>query len=87
MMNVTATGTGDNEGYGVRSEFSSSSSIRTSALSGSTNSVFNDSGSLAEVAATMLDGVVEAGGGLTCVVSYDENFDDLNDLCGTSILP
>ena len=76
MTDVTATGTGF-DGYGVynsSSSSSSSSSIRTSALSGNTNSPFNESGSSAEVAATMLDGTVVAGGGLTCVGTYDETF-------------
>jgi len=53
---------------------SSSPSIRTSALTGSTNSLRNSVDSSAEVADTMLDGTVLVGGGLTCVGAYDENF-------------
>ena len=74
MMNVTASGTSaSGTSFGVSNV--SSPSIRTSALSGSTNSLSNDSGSSAEVAATMLDGTVPlVGGDLTCVGAYDENF-------------
>jgi len=66
MDNVTATSTGGTFNYGV-SNFSSSPSIRNSAIAGTTYSIYNVVTSpSAKVADTVLDGGV-VGVGFTCV--------------------
>ena len=71
MNNVTATATGGANNYGVIN-ISSSPTIRNSSITGTTNSIFNDS-STAQVAVSMLDGLRD-GGGIFCVGVYDESF-------------
>ena len=72
MNNVTATATGGtNSSYGVYNDLVSSPKIRNSSITGTTNSIFNDSSS-AQVADTMLDGPVTAGNGLTCVGVHND---------------
>jgi hypothetical protein len=77
---VTATATDGTNNYGVNNESSSSSSIRNSSITGTTNSIFNDSSS-AQVADTMLDGTVVVGNGIACVGAYDETFSALAENC------
>ena len=80
MNNVTATASGGTNNYGVKNG-SSSPTIRNSSITGSTNSIANNSSS-AQVADTMLDGPVDAGGGLACVGVYTTAFVALNGGCG-----
>jgi hypothetical protein len=83
MMNVTATATGGGfSNRGVYNRSSSSPSIRNSSFTGDDDSIYNSGSSSAQVADTMLDGTVAAGGGLTCVGAYDETFSVLNASCG-----
>jgi hypothetical protein len=72
MTDVTATATGGTDNYGVRNLSSSSPSIRNSSITGTTNSIHNDT-STALVANTMLNGAT-TGTGLTCIGTYDELF-------------
>ena len=72
MNNVTATATGGNGNYGVINITSSSPTIRNSSITGTTNSIVNN-GSTAQVADSMLDGLV-GGDGITCFGVYDESF-------------
>jgi len=81
MTNVTATGTGGTNNYGVGNTGSSSPSVRNSSITGDDHSISNSVSSSAQVADTMLDGTVAAGGGLTCVGAYDETFIALNVSC------
>ena len=82
MMNVTASATGGTNNYGMMNNSSSSPSIRNSSITGSTNSIINVGANVsALVADTMLDGLVEMGGGLTCVGAYDEQFWELDNSC------
>ncbi|MDG2218101.1 MAG: hypothetical protein P8L46_08645, partial [Acidimicrobiales bacterium] len=81
MMNVTATATGGTNNYGVYNYSSSSPSVRSSSFTGDDYSIYNGGASSAQVADTMLDGTVTAGGGLTCVGAYDETFSALNASC------
>ena len=86
MMNVTASGnSASGPSFGVYNK-SSSSSIRASVLSGF-SSLYNDAGSSAEVAATMLDGAVDGTGDFTCVGAYDETFVELDTDCTVVITP
>jgi hypothetical protein len=82
MTNVTATGKNayGNE-IGVYNSLSSWPSIRNSAITGTTNSIFNDGTSNAKVADTMLDGPVTAGAGLKCVGVYTTAFAPLGTAC------
>ena len=80
MNNVTATATGGGVNYGVQND-SSSPTIRNSSFTGSTNSIRNSGTSSAQVADTMLDGQVDAGGGLACVGVYTTAFVALNGGC------
>ena len=75
MNNVTATATGGNGNYGVINITSSSPTIRNSSITGTTNSIVNN-GSTAQVADSMLDGLV-GGDGITCFGVYDESFAQL----------
>ena len=81
MTNVTATATGGTNSRGVYNVSSSSPSVRNSSITGDDDSIFNGGTSSAQVADTMLDGTVAAGGGLTCVGAYDETFSALNASC------
>ena len=81
MMNVTATATGGTNNRGVYNNSSSSPSVRNSSITGDDYSISNSGTSSAQVADTMLDGTVTAGGGLTCVGAYDETFSALNASC------
>ena len=81
MMNVTATATGGTNSRGVYNVSSSSPSVRNSSFTGDDDSIYNSGSSSAQVADTMLDGTVTAGGGLTCVGAYDETFSVLNASC------
>ena len=81
MMNVTATATGGTNNSGVDNVSSSSPSVRNSSFTGDDDSIYNSGSSSAQVADTMLDGTVTAGGGLTCVGAYDETFSALNASC------
>ena len=85
MTNVTATHSGA-PGAAIGNYSSSSSSIRASVLSGF-SSLYNDAGSSAEVAATMLDGAVDGTGDFTCVGAYDETFVELDTDCTVVITP
>jgi hypothetical protein len=78
---VTATATGGTSNRGVYNLSSSSPSIRNSSITGSTNSIFNDS-SLVKVADTALGGGNVFGSGFTCVGAYDTAFVALNGGCG-----
>ena len=80
MMNVTATATGGTDSYGVGNYSSSSPSVRSSSITGD-YSIYNSVTSSAQVADTMLDGTVTAGGGLTCVGAYDETFAAFDSSC------
>ena len=77
---ATATATGGGVNYGVQND-SSSPTIRNSSFTGSTNSIRNSGTSSAQVADTMLDGPVDAGGGLACVGVYTTAFVALNNSC------
>ena len=81
MSNVTATATGGTNNSGVYNYSSSSPSVRSSSFTGDDYSIYNDGTSSAQVADTMLDGAVAAGGGLACVGAYDETFSALNASC------
>ena len=81
MTNVTATATGGTQNYGVYNNLSSSPSVRNSSFTGDDDSIYNSGSSSAQVADTMLDGTVAAGGGLTCVGAYDETFAALGVTC------
>ena len=76
---ATATG-GAGSNRGVYS-YDSSPSIRNSSITGDDFSIYNDGTAAALVADTMLDGTVDAGGGLTCVGAYDETFVALDEDC------
>ena len=82
MNNVTATATGGTSNRGVYNLSSSSPSIRNSSITGSPNSIVNSGSSSAQVADTMLDGPVDAGGGLACVGVYTTAFAALGVNCG-----
>jgi hypothetical protein len=85
MNNVTATATGGtNLNLGVYNFSSSSPTIRNSSITGTTNSIFNDS-SLVKVADTALGGPTVAGGGFTCVGVYTTAFVALEADCAPSI--
>ncbi|MBT5578776.1 MAG: hypothetical protein HOJ56_00545, partial [Acidimicrobiaceae bacterium] len=78
----TATATGGTwDNYGVANLSSSSPSVRNSSFTGDDGSIYNSVTSSAQVADTMLDGTVTAGGGLACVGAYDETFSALNASC------
>ena len=81
MNNVTATASGGTSNRGVYNGSSSLPSIRNSSITGSPNSIVNSGSSSAQVADTMLDGPVDAGGGLACVGAYDTAFVALNGGC------
>jgi hypothetical protein len=81
MTNVTATATGGTNNYGVYNWSSSSPSVRSSSITGDDDSIYNSGSSSAQVADTMLDGPVAAGGGLTCVGAYDETFAAFDSSC------
>jgi len=81
MTNVTATATGGTDNRGVYNYSSSSPSIRNSSITGGDGSIRNTGTSSAQVADTMLDGTVTAGGGLACVGAYDETFSELDASC------
>ena len=81
MNNVTATGTGGTNNRGVYNAFWSSPSIRNSSITGDDYSIHNSGTSSAQVADTMLDGTVSAGGGLACVGAYTEAFVELDSSC------
>ena len=70
---------------GVYNVSSSSPTIRNSSITGTTNSIFNDS-SLVKVADTALGGPTVAGGGFTCVGVYTTAFVALDADC-TPITP
>ena len=80
MNNVTATATGGTNNYGVYNLSFSLPSIRNSSITGTTNSIANNSSS-AQVADTMLDGPVDAGAGLACVGAYTTAFVALSPGC------
>jgi hypothetical protein len=82
MTNVTATATGGTNSYGVYNNSFSLPSIRNSSITGSPNSIVNSGSSSAQVADTMLDGPVDAGGGLACVGVYTTAFAALGVNCG-----
>jgi len=71
MHNVTASASGGTLSYGVFNYSLSAPTIRDSALTGSTNSILNDTSS-AQVANTMLIGPVSAGN--TCFNTYDASY-------------
>ena len=79
MTDVTATGTGGTNNRGVYNAFWSSPSIRNSSITGDDYSIHNSGTSSAQVADTMLDGTVSAGGGLACVGAYTEAFNNLSN--------
>ena len=81
MTNVTATATGGTNNRGVANNSSSSPSVRSSSIAGDDYSIYNSVTSSAQVADTMLDGTVTAGGGLTCVGAYDETFAAFDSSC------
>lgn len=79
MTHVTATAEGGNNNFGLFNQYASST-IKTSSISGTTNSILNGSSSTVKVGASMLEGSV-TGGGFTCVGVYDENFAALDTSC------
>jgi len=81
MMNVTTAATGGTNSYGVYNYLSSSPAVRNSSIAGDDYSFYNSGSSSVQVADTMLDGTVTAGGGLTCVGAYDETFSALDASC------
>ncbi len=80
MAQMTVNASGATASYGVYNS-GSSPTIRDCALKGATNSIYNLSLSSAKVANTLLDGSINAGGGLTCVGTYNASFTALNDSC------
>ena len=81
QTHVTATATGGTNSYGVYNYDGSYPSIRNSSITGTTNSIFNDPLSIAQVADTMLDGPVTAGTNVTCVGVYNAAFVALGIAC------
>jgi hypothetical protein len=79
MTDVIATAYGGTVNHGVYNITSCSPIIKTSSISGTTNSIVVVS-STAMIAATMLDGAV-TGIGFTCVGAYDGSFAALNTSC------
>src|SRR5439155_8001501 len=77
---ISASGGTNN--YGVYSGFSGTVTIDNSKITGSTNSLNNQSGVTTRVGASQLSGGnVFNGGTLTCVASYDGNNKRLGALC------
>jgi len=74
MTNVTVSATGSSNGYGLFNTASSAGSIGHSVVSGSTNAIYNPSGSTVNVANTRLDGSVTGTGTATCAGVYDDAY-------------
>ena len=86
MTNVTATGSGGTNNYGVYNSAPSGAhtvTIDNSTLTGSTNTIRNDTEFTTRVGATRLSGgaVLPNGGTLSCSASYDGNNKRLGALC------
>jgi hypothetical protein len=79
MTNVTASAGGSNNDFGVYNS-AASPIIKSSSISGITNSILNTQSSTAKVASGMLEGAV-TGGGFTCVGVHDDNFVALDTSC------
>ena len=67
--------------FGVYLVAYSSPTIRNSAITGTTNSIFNDSFRFAKVADTALGGAVGGTGVFTCIGVYDTAFARLGTSC------
>jgi hypothetical protein len=81
MNNVTATAAGGTYSYGMYLVAYSSPTIRNSAITGTTNSIFNDSFLFPKVADTALGGAVAGTGVFTCIGVYDTAFVRLGTSC------
>ncbi len=80
MKNVTVTAAGGITGsYGLYNNSSSSPTLKTSSISGTTNSIYN-AGSTAKIGGTELNGTV-TGAGFTCVGVYNASFIALGTNC------
>jgi hypothetical protein len=83
MTNVTARAfQGTLNKYGVYNRSSGTVKINHSVISGTTNTIRNESGVTTRVGNTQLDGgAVNNAGTLTCVGAYDENYVALSTIC------
>jgi hypothetical protein len=84
MTNSTVTASGGTNNYGVFNSSSSTVKINHSIIKGTTNTIYNNSPAITRIANTQLDGGAaynQAGGTLTCVGAYDENYAALNASC------
>jgi hypothetical protein len=78
LNNVTATASGGSESYGMY-HYGGTTTIRDSALSGDTASIYSHPGGNIRIANTLLDG--PTNGTMTCVGAYDETFAALGTNC------
>ena len=82
MTNVTARASGGNYNYGVHNYTSGTVKINHSVISGTTHTIYNESGVTTMVANTQLDGGTVANyGTLTCAGIYDENYTFYPNTC------
>lgn len=80
MTNGKAYASGGTNNYGIYNGTNSSITIKTSSISGTQYSIWNDSSATAKVRATALNRAVTSTG-MTCVGVYDEAFAALDSAC------
>jgi len=79
MTNVTASASGGTDNYGIYNDASSGAytvRVNNSQITGSTNTIYNDSEFTTRIGASQLSGGVVSvnGGTVTCIGVYDENY-------------